>query len=57
MKTRDLNSTAMAAKTASINLFKKFEIAKSEQRFLKGGNDIIIDDTVDNIIIDDTVDN
>ncbi len=57
MKTNVFNSAPKAAKTASINLFKKFEIAKSEQRFLKGGNDIIIDDTVDSIIIDDTLDN
>ena len=53
---RDLNSTPTAANTASINLFKKFEISKSEQRLLKGGNDIIIDDTMDSIIIDDTMD-
>ena len=55
MKTRNLNSTPKAAQTANFNLFKKFEIAKSKQRFLKGG-DGSDDGSGEGIIIDDVVD-
>ena len=56
MKTRNLNSAPKAAQSANFNLFKKFEIAKSQQRHLKGG-DGSDDGSGDGIIIEDFSDN
>ena len=48
MKSHDSTTNSTATNATNINLFKKFELSDAQRRFLKGGTDIIIDDTVDN---------
>lgn len=47
-KNHESKSNTKAANAKSFNAFKKWEIKKSQQKQVKGGDDIIIDDLGDN---------